>query len=48
MKKDEEFLQERMKEIENESHRLNEQFIMLKNSIAQTENEQKKMDNEKA
>jgi len=34
MKNDEEFLQERMKEIENESTRLNEQFVMLKNSIA--------------
>jgi len=28
-----------MQEIENERKRLNEQFIMLKNSIAQTENE---------
>jgi len=34
MKKDEEFLKERQQEIENEKKRLNEQYMMLKNSIA--------------
>jgi coiled-coil domain-containing protein 40 len=47
MKGDEEFLKERQLEIENERKRLNEQFMMLKNSIAQTENESSRMDTEK-
>ena len=34
MKGDEEFLKERQQEIENERKRLQEQFMMLKNSIA--------------
>jgi len=33
MKGDEEFLKERQQEIENERKRLNEQFVMLNNSI---------------
>jgi len=37
-----------MQEIENERKRLNEQFIMLKNSISQTESESQRMDIEKA
>ena len=45
---DEQSLQERMQEIENERKRLNEQFIMLKNSIAQTEQESQRMDVEKS
>lgn len=48
MKGDEEFLKERQQEIENEKKRLSEQFAMLNNSINQTENESKRMDNEKA
>jgi predicted nuclease with TOPRIM domain len=47
MKNDEEFLKERQQEIENERKRLNEQFMMLNNSIQQTENEAKRMDLEK-
>ena len=47
MKGDEDFLKERQLEIENERKRLNEQFIMLKNSITQTENESGRMDIEK-
>jgi len=48
MKNDDDFLNERQKEVENERKRLSEQFIMLKNSIAQTENESNRMDIEKA
>ena len=47
MKGDEEFLKERQLDIENERKRLNEQFMMLKNSIQQTENESSRMDIEK-
>ena len=47
MKSDEEFLKERKQEIENERKRLNEQFVMLKNSINQTEGESGRMDAEK-
>lgn len=47
MKNDEEFLKERQQEIENERKRLNEQFMMLNNSIQQTENEAKRMDTER-
>jgi len=48
MRADEEFLKERQQEIENERKRLNEQFMMLKNSITQTETESGRMDLEKA
>jgi chromosome segregation ATPase len=47
MKADQDFLNERSQDIENETKRLNEQFMMLKNSIAQTESESQKMDLEK-
>ena len=47
MKGDEEFLKERQLDIENERKRLNEQFMMLKNSIQQTEGESSRMDIEK-
>ena len=47
MKGDEEFLKERQLEIENERKRLNEQYMMLKNSIQQTESESSRMDIEK-
>ena len=47
MKGGEEFLKERQLDIENERKRLNEQFMMLKNSIQQTENESSRMDIEK-
>lgn len=47
MKGDEEFLKERQLDIENERKRLNEQFMMLKNSIQQTESESSRMDIEK-
>ena len=33
MRNDEQFLKDRQQEIENERKRLNEQFLMLKNSI---------------
>lgn len=48
MKKDEDFQKERQQEIENEKKRLNEQYMMLKNSIAQTEGETDRMNKEKA
>lgn len=47
MQADEQFLKERQQEIENESKRLNEQFMMLKASITQTESESSRMDIEK-
>ncbi len=47
MRNDEQFLKDRQQEIENERKRLNEQFLMLKNSIQQTENESSRMDVEK-
>lgn len=47
MRADEEFLKERQQEIENERKRLNEQFMLLKNSITQTETESGRMDLEK-
>lgn len=48
MRADQQYLEERQQEIENERKRLNEQYMMLKNSIMQTESESKKMDDEKA
>lgn len=46
-KKESEFLKERMAEITAETKRLDEQEIMLKNSLAQTETESARMDSEK-
>ena len=47
LKGDAEFLDERTKDCDNERKRLNEQFLMLKNSIQQTEEELKRMGLEK-
>jgi chromosome segregation ATPase len=47
-KREYEFLQQKKDEIEAEQKRLNEQFMMLKNSLAQTEAESQRMDTEKA
>jgi chromosome segregation ATPase len=47
MQADEQFLKERQQDIENEQKRLNEQFMMLKSSISQTETESQRMDIEK-
>ena len=46
-KKESEFLKERMDEIMAEKKRLDEQEVMLKNSLAQTETESARMDTEK-
>ena len=46
-KKESEFLKERMAEINAEKKRLDEQEIMLKNSLSQTETESARMDTEK-
>ena len=43
MKADEEFLKERQMEVEADMKRLNEQYMMLKNSIAQTETESQRI-----
>ena len=48
MKVDEEALIARQQDIENERKRLNEQFMMLKNSIQGTESESSRMDQEKS
>jgi len=43
-----EILQQKKQEIEAEQKHLNEQFMMLKSSLAQTESESARMDTEKA
>ena len=46
-KHEQEFLKQRRDEIENEKKRLNEQYIMLKNSLNSTESESQRMEIEK-